>query len=686
MDKVIFNNIRDGISLLDLLKEKFGIRDQDIDDTRLNDIVSNNLSEITDRYQPEEQDKEPKEYIKFGTKLDIPDTVFNDLKKVFVKRVRVTPFLDVSAFWGNEIKEIHNDEKYAPRFDVDFVRDSGYQKRFEFATVYAYSKVLKAFVNLSDFIMSVSVSNSGAGHSFNLELPSVTGTRKDTREFSEDFFGEEQTLSYDVIDRWSFISENFELYKSGEFRNYYYKGSMYKQDGNNNVSFSDFIFHMILSQMDMVWIKFERIQLEDRVGVDPFLEITVDDINKHYWDCIGFIDENSISYNVHADVASINITGRGYNKLFLDDGVYYFPFTINDDPESGGAVAFANSEEASKSESFSRLVRVLDVWQETRFFSGTTVASLMDIIVSQASTIKVVDDNVLNGITGAIPKGQNIYGAWRLFKLLADDDANRRILVNSSFATNKGSLWSFISGLCTFPFLEVFQDTYGTQNYMIVRKPPLTRKAWENNTTINIPSRDLIELDASFETSRIYSWFRLLPQAFFAGDAKMSEFFFPAIFLPEYAEIWGSRPLEITSNYLDYGFDVNEIEEAYEQIKADMETFITVNAYMPFIRSGQAVIIGNRTIRRGMNIRFESTGEVYHVTGVSNNYANDGSNVNRATVVSIDRGMVETEYDRYFKLVNFGKFNSKGTGAFKWDVNVNTQNFQYLLEKRQFGK
>ena len=67
---------------------------------------------------------------------------------------------------------------------------------------------------------------------------------------------------------------------------------------------------------------------------------------------------------------------------------------------------------------------------------------------------------------------------------------------------------------------------------------------------------DVIEsADLKFDDSEVYSWYRLTPRGNFFGDSKgISLLQFPAIFFPEYAEIWGSRPLSIVSNYIDYNY------------------------------------------------------------------------------------------------------------------------------------
>ena len=72
------------------------------------------------------------------------------------------------------------------------------------------------------------------------------------------------------------------------------------------------------------------------------------------------------------------------------------------------------------------------------------------------------------------------------------------------------------------------------------------------NSLITITEDDVISTNLSFNDSEIYSWYRLSPQGGFINkrdsDAISGELTF---YIEEYAEIWGARAYDFTTNYFN---------------------------------------------------------------------------------------------------------------------------------------
>ena len=178
----------------------------------------------------------------------------------------------------------------------------------------------------------------------------------------------------------------------------------------------------------------------------------------------------------------------------------------------------------------------------------------------------------------------------------------------------------------------------------------------------------------------------------------------PAIFFPEYAQIWGSRPLSIQSNYYSYlksgyfGKENKEVNksngnEISKNVVRDLAYIIESYAYTPFVRSGSITIQGDRRIKRGTLVRVAQTSEIYYVDSVSNSLDTSLSGVNRTTTIQISRGMFDVGSEKYFNLIDWGGYKSVDEMVdsmtanniteiiSKWKVNQDV--FVYLLSHKQ---
>lgn len=286
-------------------------------------------------------------------------------------------------------------------------------------------------------------------------------------------------------------------------------------------------------------------------------------------------------------------------------------------------------------------------------------------------------------------------GIWQIIKLVIDEGITNRRVVDSSASSANGSLLNFFRKVCQEPFVEFYMDTYGDMYHLIARKPPTNKEGLISmldkqvlvnseesgvekiqSVVIDIEPEDVIQEQLSYDDQNAISWYHLNPQNNFLGNnSTYSLAYLPAIFFEEYAEIWGSRPLQIIHNYMprlplntqETNLDISE-EQAYE----DMKYLIESSAYLPFTRKGTIIINGDRRLKIGNICRYKPTGEIFFIEGVQQNFQISENSIERTTTIQVSRGMIENlirgvnlvdengnvgdvdkgEYASYFTIIN----------------------------------
>lgn len=348
-------------------------------------------------------------------------------------------------------------------------------------------------------------------------------------------------------------------------------------------------------------------------------------------------------------------------------------------------------------------------------------------------------------------------GIWQIVKLVMDTDVANIRLRDAATSIQQGSLQTFFNKVCQKPFVEFSGDTFGDQYYFLVRKPPFDKegmmktmvaqglfenysdtditgvkydkkkkKVWERfsvttetesgtrvkneeNSPYVIHENELISSNLSFNTQGIYSWYQFFP-IYEMGAQSDLQYIIPAVLFPEYAAIWGSRDLQIRSQYRNFinpsVYDDKKNGKNSEQGDAevrhsikDLKYIIESNAYAPFVRNGTIQIIGNRRIKRGtfIKVKWNSmlSGEIFYVESVSHNYAVSENSVSRTTTLTLSHGMIESfmfnnDNMNYFNLINFGDYEKvkdrldmdKWTQTISsWKVNIDV--FLFFLRKLQ---
>lgn len=325
-----------------------------------------------------------------------------------------------------------------------------------------------------------------------------------------------------------------------------------------------------------------------------------------------------------------------------------------------------------------------------QYFADNLFNILHTRVVSEDTTLIQNIDQIID-ITNAKPgyqpglQQQLMPGIWQIIKLVIDEAVLGRKIIDSSLSSANGPLINFFRKVCQEPLVEFYMDTYGDQYYLTVRKCPTDRASilselqtqveTEGTETvtpavIDIQRENVIQEELAWADNDVVSWYHLTPQANFLGNADaFSLSYLPAVFLPEYAAIWGSRPLQIAHNYLPMmpkDPNTNGLDVAQQQAVEDMRYLIESTAYLPFTRKGSIKINGDRRIKYGNLIRYKATGEIFRVVGVRNDYAVSENTIDRTTTIDVERGMVEqliygipagdgnseTNYFSYFNIVN----------------------------------
>ena len=248
-------------------------------------------------------------------------------------------------------------------------------------------------------------------------------------------------------------------------------------------------------------------------------------------------------------------------------------------------------------------------------------------------------------------------GIWGIIKLVIDKAVTNRRVVDSSASTSNGPLINFLRKVCQEPFVELYSDTYGDMYHLVVRKPPYDKKSIYSllgfgeaigtesskqyeSVIIDIADEDVLNESLNYNGNDTYSWYHLTPQTSFIGnDQTYSLAYLPGIYFEEYAEIWGSKPLQIVHNYmprLPLGVsEDNDLDISERQAFEDMKYLIESHAYLPFTKEGTIMLNGDRRLKVGNMVRYK--GFVYFIDSVKNSY----QRTDRHTALQLVRGMDE---------------------------------------------
>ena len=351
-------------------------------------------------------------------------------------------------------------------------------------------------------------------------------------------------------------------------------------------------------------------------------------------------------------------------------------------------------------------------------FGSEKLITVNSVKGSSQQYVSAWDETIDNETEFKKPKEQTQYdvteklapGIWQIVKLLIDSSAQDKQVADSSIAVQMGSIINFFRKVCQEPLVEFMGDTFGNNYYFMVRRPPFDKDGYLRmmlSACYQIGTDEIINTALDWNNQDIYSWYRYMPYADVLGISE-ANYFCPALFFPDIAAVWGSRPLCVQSNYFNFNFSgiynkdqdankENELRIIRNMVK-DFRYIIESNVYNPFTRRGTITLKGNRRIKRGTLIQLP-TGEVFHVDAVSQSYSVSTGGVERSTTIQVSKGILSkyiNEWETYngtkcsyFNIVDFGDYKEEDITQdnfreiiSNWKLNYNV--FSFFMSRRQF--
>lgn len=665
-----------------------------------------NLERITERYTPTERvqhkdtiDDGQVPYIKIGTRLLIKSSSLEAQRIRFENSdVFEVPGKTAVMYWTDNIKKITSDPLYQSVWKNSNENVVLQQKNLN-AKVWVLSRAYDSFVvDISPYIVSLTTNKSNSNGSFTIQVNPVK-IAKATDSFS-----------YSEVNQFNTDAELQSTYDK-DVKSDYARGYSKTLDW----------FGTFVQQNDMVWIRFEELQMETQYKAGDLASSSlvkqmggVDDdpvlTDSLVWDMIGFVDSVTTSVNYDGNAYSVTIEGRDYTKLFEDDGMSFIPFNA--------IFGSAHNMTLMTDEQSPWLRRNCDGMIAFGMYFQSIKSSL-GFIFEKCSQLEIFGEDHFQGCDRYTDNNTSDFrpkGVWRLFKIWCDDQLNDRIFYNNALVNPNASVADFIRSTCKEPFVEVLGDTWGAGYDLIIRKPPFDKSSIQSmynaknakgvsaDSYIDIADEDLLGFSLSFD-NRVYSWYKIVPaDGLIPGmDANTVALIIPVFYLDRYVEVFGNKRCivqdpYVLSAYLGGDKSEEKANALFTTLVADYIYAIESTAYLPFTRKGAITINGDRRIKVGTFVRLAATNEIFYVTGVQQSVSFAESSLDRQTVLTVERGMVAdyitNEKYNYFNIVNIDGLKDALQKALS-DGIANTQFnttltgggevFSFFLKRTQFA-
>ena len=656
---------------------------------------------------------------------------------------------DFATFFQYGMDELIRDERYTPIAE-DFVHNVGLGQKT--GTRLSYTKVKNEYnvllwsrsfggegeegriMNITPFISSINCEETDTGGNFSLNLSSPPYVWTEANGFQLD------SENIHIINH----NGSFSFYSKEAINNPKHSAS--------NAQFPVPLFQLVPSNNDIVFIQFEPLKSEyeksdngstlrrkldnvnDSKVAAQSLWISPDDMKGATWDMIGLIDQVSGMASPAESSIITNISGRDLTKLIIEDSNYFFAVDT-----TLGRNGFQGQRNALNGISAMRNVKGEAEFLEA--YTDRTIAYTLGFIFNQMTNISVLDGDGPFAAYGTDINERGVFrktveedvseerlleliqtykltkeeaqntqlssstdtklapGIWKAARLVIDPELADRHIIDSSIATAQGSIQSFIGKVCQQPFAQFFGQTWGDKFYFIARKPPTTLSAWysyrDAGLVVDVDARQVAEYEFGFAESDGTNWYYIEQKhgIMTSGGTNDQIAFMPSGFIERQAKRYGVKVNHVVSNYVGIRFfgedsTPEELESFRKQAAEDMQYVLESQAGIPYTRKGTFILLANRRIRSGMFIRFNLTGEIGYVTSTSN-VANDrNGNTNRATIVNVERMMVEDHIEKYFDIARLKTSSTKtdkGT-EYQYTVEQNEDNIAFFEKKLQFVK
>lgn len=541
--------------------------------------------------------------IKSGTSIGLPNFAIRRQ----LARPKVVPDIsrqtDFVPFISEQLKALFNDPKY-----YSDIRDNTGQLNgrtdVNDISVYIWIRSISqpdeafnyqggAWFNVSAFVESVTTTVTKGVGSFNISFAPVVA-------------------KYNFESGWHLSSRG---YGSGSVRDEVYSTaniSKYRGKYDNYLSREDFFFSRVLQENDLVYIRFEKLAMEQEKELIG-RTFGGNDVPGKIYDMIGLVDQVLESSNESS--VRTQVQGRDLMKCLIEDGSYFFPeqFAQNIFTNENSILSKRNRIELEAKS-------LLSIG-----YSFKTIATVLKFIFNKFSNIGIIPSRVFSDYgdrsnknkyqlqtsslvsTGA---GQVIdeinakflkedrEGVWRIIELILDPKAALRVMSDNSISADNGSIINSIRKLCQDPFVEFSGDTYGDKYYFTVRKPPFDEKGYKGMVYGNVVSEgvhdgvntinvsiggklttraispintksprelngrpgdlsdlvididdSIVESESLIYSDEVYSWYRLIPRGLGVQDDSSLFLLAAVVPLDEYAKVWGNKALNIEYNY-----------------------------------------------------------------------------------------------------------------------------------------
>src|SRR5690606_38665210 len=158
---------------------------------------------------------------------------------------------------------------------------------------------------------------------------------------------------------------------------------------NNTLVRSQLLFHNMIGANDVVFIRYETLELEREQRMQDNSSFLIDkrNLGGRIYDLIGLVDRNTSSTNFGSYTNEITITGRDLSKLFIEDGTYFYAM------ENKQGV-FHLQGGATKKNELSRRIIGTNAHLYLGLYFNNSIEEIIKFVIQQLSTIKVVPDDL----------------------------------------------------------------------------------------------------------------------------------------------------------------------------------------------------------------------------------------------------------------------------------------------------
>lgn len=672
---------------------------------------------------------------KFPTKLDLP--ICNSATILLPPEIAQRDFIglqsenqvfyfdDFPAFISKKRREIETSEDYLPTIKL-YGKNGEYELSNQVNqvnsnfSVWIYCKKLGQIIDISKYCKSV-MENS--------DRFSVTLTYVDLLA---------------LVKTESTYGSQYEVVLSSGFRD----GT--SRDRGIQVSSSygftkPSLFHGVISQGDIIFIRYETLNLEKNVDTSKceineygLPIVTKDMLPGKCYDLIGFIDMNSQSEGISTDTFSVTVSGSSLSGIFEKDVSLFLPIALIANNTQGNLVFGSSSSDkgllnrlfVDGSYGYLWNYQARTIEDTVKFYLNQLTSSAIitdeeDLFSSypESSKTKIFELMPKSDSENEYLKSENASGIYQIIKVDIDKSLKDRVIADSTVSNPQGSISSLFQKLCRPPLVEFFTDTYGDTFHIVIRKPPFDQKSileyldymneidLQTKRGVSVPkfveiNADEVDTEDLSWNTDFYTWFQMDSCAI-VTDTQSLYTFLPIIYLQEYVHRWGSRPLQYSNPYLKQSEEGTSLfnDKDKAQIVSDMIYILESNIYLPFTRRGTIVLSkGDRRIKKGTWIKYSKTNELYYVDSVVQKSDITNSSVNRTTVLNVSRGMVTTflkdvtgieginEPISYFRLIDLESYKKQlrdyadgktNDLQVKKNLSVNKTVFDFFLKGRQ---